>query len=253
MTEKLELLEERVRETVESAKSTVEDIVENVKGTVDETVGAVKDTVGEARSTVEGIVENVKDTMDDTVTMVKHSFDLQYQVDRHPWAMLGGSVLAGYLLGSLGAGSRSSYRTRRVWTGAEARRSGYFATTVNPDADAQPATSSQPQARTSRFWESTLGQFSEEIDMIKGAIIAALMSSVRDMVKESLPRIAPQLGKAIDRATEKLGGQPLPDGAHEGQSAGQYGKGGHDGPADVSQRSSGPTSERRDRPTPYTR
>jgi len=31
MTEKLELLEERVRETVESAKSTVEDMVENVK------------------------------------------------------------------------------------------------------------------------------------------------------------------------------------------------------------------------------
>ena len=240
MTEKLELLEERVRETVESAKSTVEDIMENVKGTVDETVGAVKETVGDARSTVEGIVENVKDTMDDTVTMVKHSFDLQYQVDQHPWVMLGGSVLAGYLLGRLGTGGESSYRTRRLWTGAEARRSGYFATTVNPDADNQPAASSPQTPRSASLWDGALGQFKEEFDMIKGAVIAALMSSVRDMVKESLPRIAPQLGKAIDSATAKLGGQPLTDGEYERQGTGPYGRGGHDGQADAARRSSGP-------------
>jgi uncharacterized protein YjbJ (UPF0337 family) len=266
MTEKLELLEERVRETVESAKSTVEDIMENVKGTVDETVGAVKETVGDARSTVEGIVENVKgtvgdarstvegivenvkDTMDDTVTMVKHSFDLQYQVDQHPWAMLGGSVLAGYLLGRLGAADKSSYRTRRLWTGAEARRSGYFATTENPDADNQPAASSPQTPRAASLWDGALGQFKEEFDMIKGAVIAALMSSVRDMVKESLPRIAPQLGKAIDSATAKLGGQPLTDGEYERQGTGPYGRGGHDGQADTARRSSGPADERRERP-----
>lgn len=248
MTEKLELLEERVRETVESAKSTVEDIMENVKGTVDETVGAVKETVIDARSTVEGIVENVKDTMDDTVTMVKHSFDLNYQMDQHPWMMLGGSVLVGYLLG--GPGTRSPtrpYRTRRSWTGAEARRSGYSATAVNPDADNQPAAYSQP--RMSSLWDSALGQFREELDMIKGAVIAALMSNVRDMVRQSMPRIAPQLEKAIDSATTKLGGQPLTDRGHEGQSTGQHGKAGHEGNADVSQRSSGLASERRDRPT----
>ena len=233
MTEKLELLEERVRETVESAKSTVEDIMENVKGTVDETVGAVKETVGDARSTVEGIVENVKgtvvdarstvegivenvkDTMDDTVTMVKHSFDLQYQVDQHPWVMLGGSVLAGYLLGRLGTGGESSYRTRRVWTGAEAKRSGYFATTVNPDADNQPAASSPQTPRSASLWDGALGQFKEEFDMIKGAVIATLMSNVREMVKQSWPGIAQQVEKAIDSATAKLGGHPLTNGEQE--------------------------------------
>jgi len=242
MTEKLELLEERVRETVESAKSTVEDIVENVKGTVDETVGAVKETVGDARSTVEGIVENVKDTMDDTVTMVKQSFDFRYQMDQHPWMMLGGSVLAGYLLGGRGSRSTRSYRTRRSWTGAEAKRSGYFATVVNPDADTQPATYPQPQTPTSSLWDSTLGQFREELDIIKGAAIAALMSSVRDMVKQSMPRIAPQLKKAIDSATAKLGGQPLTDREYEEQGTGQHGKAGHDGNIGGSQRPSGPVS-----------
>src|SRR4051812_16177749 len=36
LTEKLEGLEERVRDTVAGAKSTAEDMIENVKGTVDE-------------------------------------------------------------------------------------------------------------------------------------------------------------------------------------------------------------------------
>ena len=75
-----------------------------------------KETVGEARSTVEGIVENVKDTMDDTVTRVKQSFNLQYQIDHHPWVMLSGSILAGYLLGGMGTKNTAwSYRTRRTW------------------------------------------------------------------------------------------------------------------------------------------
>jgi len=95
MTEKLELLEERVRETLEETKSAVEDIVENVKGTVDETVGVVKETVDGAKSTVEDIVENVKGTMDDTVTTVKHTFDLSYQANQHPWVFFGGAVLVG--------------------------------------------------------------------------------------------------------------------------------------------------------------
>ena len=81
MTEKLELLEERVRDTLEETKTAVGDIVESVKGTVDETVDAVKETVDIAKSSVENIVENVKGTMDDTATMVKQSFDLQYQVE----------------------------------------------------------------------------------------------------------------------------------------------------------------------------
>jgi ElaB/YqjD/DUF883 family membrane-anchored ribosome-binding protein len=216
MTEKLEVLAERVRDTVEGAKSTGEDMLENVKETVDETVGAAKKTIGEARSTVEGIIENVKDTMDDTTTRVKQSFDLRYQTDHHPWVMLSGSVLAGYLLGGLGTRNTAwSYRTRRTWTGTEATHRGYFATTVAPDVENQPASSSPSQTRTSSLWDGTLGQFKEEFDMLKGAVIAALMSNVREIAKQSWPGIAPQVEKAIDSATAKLGGHPLTNGEQE--------------------------------------
>lgn len=220
MTEKLELLEERVRETVETAKSTAEDIMTNVKETVDETVGAVKETVGDARSTVEGIVDNVKETMDDTMTMVKRSFDMEYQVNHHPWTMLGGSVLMGYMLGcwtnrptssSSAPARHTDYTERHADYTARNRnleKSGYFATVQGLTPDGQPLGNSS-RAQRSGVWSSTLGQFGEEFNIIKGALIGALMGSVRDLVRQSLPNVAPQLEKAIDSATRKMGAKPI--------------------------------------------
>lgn len=102
MTGKLILLEERVRRTVEGAHSSVEEIVENVKDMVDTTVATVKQTVEGAQASVEGMVESVKGAVTDTVATVKHTFDAHYQVERHPWRMVGGATLVGYLLGSRG-------------------------------------------------------------------------------------------------------------------------------------------------------
>ncbi len=91
MTEKLEMLEKRVQETVGGAEETVKDIVENVMGTIDDAVGKVKETVGKVKGTVE-----------DTVEGAKRTYDLTTQMARHPWMMLGGTMLLGYLLGRIG-------------------------------------------------------------------------------------------------------------------------------------------------------
>src|SRR5262249_1553793 len=150
------------------------------------------------------------------VTMVKRSFDLHYQMDQHPWMMLSGSVLAGYLLGNLGTRSsaKSQYTTRRSWSGAEARRSGYFATASTPEAGNPPAPY-PAETRRSSLWDGPLNQFKEEFDMVKGALMGVLVGSVRDMVKESLPGLAPQLEKAIDSAATKLGAKPTGNGKHD--------------------------------------
>jgi ElaB/YqjD/DUF883 family membrane-anchored ribosome-binding protein len=222
MTEKLELLEERVRETMEDAKTAVDDIVENVKGTVDETVEAVRETVGGARSTVEDIVENVKDTMDDTVTMVKQSFDLRHQVEQRPWLMLGGSVLAGYMLGGL-LGRRSSMhdslcaKENDAFAADMTSGSGLYSmpgdsSTTNFAREQAQAAPSQPQK--SGVWDSTLGQFREEFDIIKGAVVGSLMNNLRDVIKENLPSIAPQLEKVSNSAKTKMGAQPSDSSEH---------------------------------------
>jgi len=71
MTEKLELLEQQIRETVDDAHSAVEDVV-----------------------------INVKETISDTADAIKRTFDISYQTERHPWVVFSGSVLVGYLLGN---------------------------------------------------------------------------------------------------------------------------------------------------------
>jgi hypothetical protein len=169
---------------------------------------------------VEDIVENVKDTMDDTVTMVKQSVDLHYQTEQHPWLMLSGSVLVGYMLGGLGRRSTTTSDATTLKSHAtmpDSLRSGYYATvpgteyaTVpSPEPDGRPFVEAQPaESRPSGLWTSTLGQFKEEFDIIKGAVIGALMSNVRDVIKESMPNLAPQIEKAINSATAKLGAQP---------------------------------------------
>lgn len=227
MSEKLELLEERVRDTLEETRSTVEGIVENVKETVDETVDAVKETVEGARSTVDNFMENVKETMDDTATMVKKSFDLPYQVEQHPWVMLGGSVLVGYLLGSWmyrGSSYQRGYfdqeyasdddtvlYTAPVRDGASfddleesvdtrenREASNKYRAPVKSVSHAQP-----------RSWSNFLGPFQEEWDSLKGVALGTLMGTLRTMVRQHMPTVAPKLEQAINSASAKLGAEPI--------------------------------------------
>jgi len=83
LTDKLETLEHQVVDTVQGATTAVQ-----------ETVATVKDAVQET-------VETVKGSVQETVETVKETFDLNRQVDRHPWLMFGGAVAVGYLGGRL--------------------------------------------------------------------------------------------------------------------------------------------------------
>lgn len=226
MTEKLELLEERVRDTLEETKTAVDDIVENVKGTVDETVDAVRETVDGAKSTVENIVENVKGTMDDTVTKVKQSFDLRYQVEQHPWLMLGGSVVAGSLLASLMHGRhetrRYSYyadsRLNSDYEGDKTSSTGVYTGTGlytgngEENTTASQESSNDTPLRTPRRWGNILGQFQEEFDIAKGVVIGAAVSTVmgtlQEMIRQNIPSMASHFDKAVKRVAKKWGVEP---------------------------------------------
>ncbi|MGH7966394.1 MAG: hypothetical protein ACRERD_31975 [Candidatus Binatia bacterium] len=199
MTEKLEILEDRVRETVEGAASTVEGIVSNVKETVDTTVEAVKQTVEDTRSSVEGIVENVKGTVGETVESVKNTFDLSYQVDRRPWLMFGGAILTGYMLGNWGSGSRPSSvfaANRSDSSLSDPMAEAYYAqptgATSFGESSYQPHQPQQPSK-----WSGILDQFENEINLIKGAAVGTLIGVIRDMVKQAVPAITPYFDKAL--------------------------------------------------------
>jgi ElaB/YqjD/DUF883 family membrane-anchored ribosome-binding protein len=208
LAQKLEVLEDKVTSTVQEATEAVSETVENVKETVADTVEAVKDTV-------EGTVESVKDTVSTTVETVKETFDLAGHVDRHPWAMVGGSVLVG-VVGGLLLGP--AHRTRNLTS---------FASTpepspVPPEApQAAWAPASRPaephrqeEEPTSRkgptWWNQLFSVFGSEIDKLKGMAIGTLGGVVRDLVTQSASEhLRPMLTDVINNVTTKLGGQTI--------------------------------------------
>jgi ElaB/YqjD/DUF883 family membrane-anchored ribosome-binding protein len=178
ITEKLDLLEERVRETVKGAQSSVEEIVGTVKETVEETVNTVKRTL-----------------------------DVPYQVNQHPWLMLGGATLAGYLLGRWSGGSTSPAHFTNDPASAAADTTAD--TSVShakqdclPPADGE--LSIHPQLQQD-MGSSVLAQVKDEIAMIKVAAAEALISTLREMVKQAVPTMAPH----IARARSQRGSQPI--------------------------------------------
>jgi ElaB/YqjD/DUF883 family membrane-anchored ribosome-binding protein len=221
MSDKLELLEERVRDTLEETKTAVDDIVESVKGTVDETVEAVKETVDGAKSTVENIVENVKGTMDDTVTMVKQSFDIRHQVDQHPWLMLGASVVTGRILANFlhnGHESRgsSSYatHTQNGRSVADASRDAGLTAMYTVAEESSITNSSQssanPQPPQQQSWGHAFGILQEEfVDVMKGTVLSTVMGTAREMIRQNMPNIIAPFDKMVDKVAKKLGTESL--------------------------------------------
>ena len=194
MTEKLAMLEERVRETVAGAQAAaveiVEDvggivkdvggIVEDVKTTVDTTLAAVRQGVAGAQASVAEIVEHVQGTVEDSIATAQRTFDLPSQVEQHPWPMIGGALLVGYMLGS--------------WSGG-------YTSAAGSTLDAQSARPQPQQGIISGIRE----QCKDEMVSLRIIAVGAVMSTLREMVKQVLPTLAPHL----DSALSKPGGQPI--------------------------------------------
>jgi hypothetical protein len=194
LAEKLQLLEGQVAEKVDQVSSTVANTVEAVSETVD----------------------NVKETVEETVNAVEHTFDLQWHAERHPWALMGGAVLLGFLGGSLLLRPRRREREVR-WS-------------PPPPPPAPP-----PPAKTHQSSDGVLGRIGEEVGDLKKYGIGMAMGVMREVVAGALPTVvAPAVSEAVNHLTVKLGGQPLgesqpghttPHPSHEGSNPQQSGGG----------------------------
>jgi uncharacterized membrane protein/ElaB/YqjD/DUF883 family membrane-anchored ribosome-binding protein len=102
MTEKIDMIEGRVNETMEGTKATIGNVMDKVKG--------VEETIENAKVTIDNLLETIKHTMEETIERVKYTATLIEQVDQNPWIMFGSAVLTGYVLGGLSEGrSRGHY------------------------------------------------------------------------------------------------------------------------------------------------
>jgi hypothetical protein len=225
MTAKLAILEERVLETVAGAQASVEKIMEDVGAivtdvrgtvedvgaivkdvratvdttlaTVDTTLVAVRQGIAGTQASVEEIVEHMKGTIGNTVATVQRTFDLPAQVEHHPWPMVGGALLAGYMLGSLGGGHPSAAGSPRDLPGVEASSSG------SPPQRASSARPQPQQGIVSSILDQVKDEMKDEIASLTSVAAGAVISTLREMFKQAMPALAPHL----EKANTKRGGE----------------------------------------------
>jgi len=171
LSDKLELLEQKVSDTVQVAATAVTDTVETVKESVEATVDSVKETL-----------------------------NLSLHVQRHPWAMVSGAAAVGFLGGWLLTSARRS----------EAAPTHSAAPPVPRDGQT-PALPKQPAAEQSSWLGSLLRTFVPDLEKLKGLAIGAAAGMVRDLILEqTADDFKPYLTEKINDLTANLGGQVIP-------------------------------------------
>jgi ElaB/YqjD/DUF883 family membrane-anchored ribosome-binding protein len=190
--------EELIREDMEKTRESLTEKLETLEK-------KLVDSVQGATSAVKETMSSVKETMHDGVESAKAAVDIPAHVEKQPWLMLGGSVLAGYILGTLlesrkqpnalpppqpqplkgtlhGPGNGHSKREKREAPAApQAKQEGWFA------------------------------MLEPEVNHIKGLALGVALGTVREMLTEQVPpHLAGELRNVIDAVTKKVGGEPLP-------------------------------------------
>lgn len=192
--------EDVIRLQMEETRSSLTEKVELLEQRLVSTADAVNETVASVTDSVQETVANVKQTMEEGVETVKSWFDLGAQVDEHPWTMVGGSMALGFVLGSALVERAES---------KPAPEAGPSKRTAHSNGGATRR--SQPEQQPSSSW---LSKFEPELNKLKGLALGAALGTLREMITGNLSsEIGQQLGEIVDAATKKLGGEPIPSSA----------------------------------------
>jgi len=222
LAEKLEQIGEKISGTVETVSETVSSVTEtvgNVTEAMEGTVQAVAETVSNTVESVKDTVSAVGETASETVEAVKEAFNLSEQVRRHPWAWVGGSIVAGFVAGKL-LGPRGERHTQEAWDfargrGYQPRDDEWQASTDHGNGRnriSEPATTAESD--TTSGLGSMLGgvtkHFGPEINKLKELALGTLFGVARDMISRSLPQsLQEQVTHLFNDFTEKAGGKPI--------------------------------------------
>jgi ElaB/YqjD/DUF883 family membrane-anchored ribosome-binding protein len=206
MAEEPEVIREQMERTRASLSEKLKALEQHVAGAVQGATDAVAETVGTVKETVQATVSTVKENVQATAKTVQEAFDISLQFQRRPWLMLGGSMLVGYMAGTM----LQRRRAPRVQSTAAAVCAGPIA---GKHHEASQAHTSEPEHGTfhEAGWMDKLSAAVEpELAKLKGLAIGATMGVLRDMVAKSVRgEMGGKLRGIIDDATERLGGRPI--------------------------------------------
>jgi hypothetical protein len=211
MPPETDLIKQQMGQTRAALTEKLQTLENKVIGAIASTTDMVAQTVQDVGTTVRETSQNFRSTMHDTVSSVRDAFDVSQQIDQHPWLMLGGSVLAGYVggvvLDNLEHGRLPSLPSAEglLPHGSEIR---------------QRMVTQQPSARrVPGFLKALVDTFAPELDKLKAAAVGMALGALRDKIGESVPsHMRGDFAEMMDRITTKLGGHAHPPGAMYGAS-----------------------------------
>jgi hypothetical protein len=194
-----------IRQQIDETRESLTDKLETLEGQVKQTVASVTEVVDSVRSKVEGTVEAVASSVEHTVETVKRTFDIPEQVQRHPFAMTGGALLAGAAVGWFVGRQRFSSGPEL----SSQRLSSYAA----PGHGYRPPRSTEALAATESqpgFLSGMLEPVVAEFDKIKSTAIGALLGLARDAIRRSVPpALAEHVDEIMNNITRRAGGEPV--------------------------------------------
>jgi len=199
-----EMIRQRMEEKRTALSEKIEALESKMTGAVTGTTEAVTETVETVKESVQESVEAVAGAVQDTVRSVKETFDISRQFDRHPFAMLGGAVLLGFiggrLLGPLTSRRGASLEDIRLRSGGEPMGS--------PASSTPAASYSAPSAAARDQGPSLVG---EVLEPLKAVAVGAAMGLLRDMAVQYLPEnLKDSVNETVNNLTGKMGGRTMP-------------------------------------------
>jgi len=236
LAQKIEMLEDKVTETVQTATASVAEATASVLETVQSATASVSETVDSVTNAVQGTVDNVRQSVEGTVDSVKSAFDLSRQVEEHPWLMMGGAVAVGVLGATLlgNSGTNANARPRNGKPSPPDRSNGHVESfrdapyqpsyaTPAPASTFVPTVSTGETKQRSESWswlKHLTGTFGPEITKLEGLALGLAMGALRDVVVDAVPPgVRKEVQEVIDGFTEKLGGERLPSHAFSSKSS----------------------------------
>jgi hypothetical protein len=192
---------EMIRGQMDETRSQLSDKLESLEHQVSETVQSTGTAVNATVEAVQETVETVTGAFQDAVQSVSNAFDLRRQVDRHPWLVLGGSVVLGCLA--------VEFLTR------PAKKAGQPPETVTPpgpSADNTGHGSGEPAVQSAATGAAIAAAYesglkSSSWHQLRSMAIGALIGIAQDVASRAIPQVmnyfdGSRTGEPIDQPTE---------------------------------------------------
>ncbi len=194
-----------IRQQIEETRSSLTEKLETLEAEVKGTVESAKETVVNAKEAVEETISNVKETVHTATETVKRTFDIPYQVDRHPWVMVGLSLVSGVVAGAiLAPGLRRDRRLARRMSEAS------YEPPLREEASPRSAWSRLAGGEPGRpgFIEKLADQLGGEVEKAKELAIQTAVGVVDNVIRRSIPVLGQAVEDMMARAATNLSAPP---------------------------------------------